>query len=175
MPKQTDNIPMTARNMETQDKPPKPNRKIPCYSDWSDSEDGKDDQARAPHTNIDIQDPQPNTSFASYASEATPLQRLNTCPKVLSLGRDRGIAPLANWTSVPKGCGHGLNTYQTLTEPETNVAVVPPSDKNIYTDRVQTYDEIPAAVRPKHPLANWTSVSLGDDPNRPTVHETSDG
>ena len=125
-------------------------------------------------TNIHIQDPQPSTSFASYASEATPLQRPNTCPKVLSLGRGKGIAPLANWTSVLKECGHGRNTDQTLTEPETNVAVVPPSDKIIYTDRGQTYDEIPAAVRPKHPLANWISVRLEDDPNRPTVDEMSD-
>ena len=44
-------------------------------------------------------------------------------------------------------------------------------DKNICTDRVQTYDEIPAPVRPRHALANWTSVKLGDNPNRPTVNE----
>ena len=44
-----DNIPVTERTMGTQDpkqsRPPKPNMKIP--SDWSNSEDGKDDQARA--------------------------------------------------------------------------------------------------------------------------------
>ena len=29
-------------------------------------------------------------------------------PKVMSLGRGRGIAPLANWPSVIKGKGHGI-------------------------------------------------------------------
>ena len=53
--------------------------------------------------------------------------------------------------------------------------MVPPSDKIIHTDRVQTYGEIPAPVRPRHPLANWTSIRLGDDPNRPTVQEISEG
>ena len=64
MTKQTDrdNIPVTERTKGTQDwnqfRPPKPDRKIP--SDWSDSEDGKDDQAEAKP--IDIQDPQSSTS-----------------------------------------------------------------------------------------------------------------
>ena len=44
-------------------------------------------------------------------------------------------------------------------------------DKIIHTDRVQTYDEMPALVRPRHALANWTSVRLGDNSNRPTVNE----
>ena len=59
-----DNVP--ERNTETQDRPPKPSKRIPHNSDWSDSEDGKDAQARASST--DIQDPKPSTSFASYAS-----------------------------------------------------------------------------------------------------------
>ena len=58
-----DNIPI--RNMEMQDpkqsRLPKSDRKIP--SDWSDSDEGKDDQARAKP--LDIQDPQPGTSFAN--------------------------------------------------------------------------------------------------------------
>ena len=41
------NIPRTVRNKDMQDpkqtRPPKPTRKIPCNSDWSDSEEGKDD------------------------------------------------------------------------------------------------------------------------------------
>ena len=60
-------------------------------------------------------------------------------------------------------------------ERETIVAVVPSSDKNIHTDRVQIYDEIPAPVRPRHLLANWTSVRLGDNLNRPTNQEISEG
>ena len=76
MTKETDknNIPVTERTMETQDpkqsRPPKPNRKIP--SDWSNSEDGKDVQARAKP--LDTKDPQPSTSFASHTSDATPLR-----------------------------------------------------------------------------------------------------
>ena len=63
-------------------------------------------------------------------------------PKVLGLGRGRGIAPLANWTSVIKGCGHGIFINHTPQQQE--IAVVPPSDKIIHTDIVQIYDELPA-------------------------------
>ena len=99
-----DNIPRTVRNMEHQaqkeSRPPKPSRKIDHHSDWSDSEDGKDDQARAKP--VDIQDPQPSTS---YVNELAPLGCPNTYPKVLNLerGRGKGKAPLANWTRVVKG------------------------------------------------------------------------
>ena len=34
--------------MDTQNRPPKPNRRMPPNSDWSNSESEKDDQARAP-------------------------------------------------------------------------------------------------------------------------------
>ena len=53
--------------------------------------------------------------------------------------------------------------------------MVPPSDKIIHTDRVQTYDGIPAPVRPRHPLSHWTSVRLGDNLNRPTYQEIPEG
>ena len=33
------------------------------------------------------------------------------------------------------------------------------------------YDEIPAPVRPRHALANLTSVSLRDNPSRPMINE----
>ena len=33
------------------------------------------------------------------------------------------------------------------------------------------YDELPVPVRPRHPLANWTSIRLGNNPDRPTVNE----
>ena len=90
----------------------------------------------------------------------------------MTFGRGN-IAPLTNKTI---GCGCGLNIDQSSQkEKETSVAVVPPSDKIIHTYRVQTYDEMPAPVRPRHPLANWTSVRLGDDPNRPTVDQISEG
>ena len=64
-----DNTPVTEKTMPTEtqgpnpSRPPKPSRQISHHSDWSDSEGGKDDQARAKP--IDIQDPQPSTSFAS--------------------------------------------------------------------------------------------------------------
>ena len=63
------NTPVTEKTMqtETQDpnpsRPPKPSRQIYHHSDWGNSEDRKDDQARAKP--IDVQDPQPSTSFAS--------------------------------------------------------------------------------------------------------------
>ena len=31
--------------------------------------------------------------------------------------------------------------------------------------------KMPTPVRPRHALANWTSVRLGDNPNRPTVND----
>ena len=53
-----DNIPPTVRNMEMQDpkqsRPPKPSRNTHHNSDWSDSEDGKDDQARAKPIDIEV-------------------------------------------------------------------------------------------------------------------------
>ena len=163
-----DNIPL--RNMETQDpdqsRPQKPDGKIP--SDWSDSDEGKDDQASAKP--LDIQEPQSSTSFVNE-----PLRQPNTYPKVLNLGRGRGMTLLANWTNENNGCGHGISIPQASKESE--IAVVPPTPthKIVYTERVQTFDEIPAPVRPRHPLANWTSVRLGDNPNRPTVDEITQG
>ena len=73
-----DNTPVTekTRQTKTQDpnhsSPSKPSRQISHHSDWSNSEDGKDDQARTKP--IDIQDPQPNTSHdlqpsTSFASD----------------------------------------------------------------------------------------------------------
>ena len=70
-----DNTPVTEKTMETetqdpyQSRPPKPSRQLSHHSDWSDSEDGKDDQARAKP--IGIQDLQPSSSFTS---DTTPLR-----------------------------------------------------------------------------------------------------
>ena len=50
-PTANDNVPLTIRNREAQApkqlRPQKPYRKIDQISDWSDSEDGKDDKARS--------------------------------------------------------------------------------------------------------------------------------
>ena len=77
-----DNIPTTVRNMKgpapKQPKPQKPCRKIDHKSDWSSSEDGKDDQARSNPI-----DPKLRTS---YAKDSAPLKCPNTYPKVLNLG-----------------------------------------------------------------------------------------
>ena len=105
-------------------------------------------------------DPQPSTS---YTSASVPLRCPNTYPKVLSLGRGRGRGnfPLANWTSLAKGCGCGIinghdipQTPPVQQEPERNLAVVAP------TDRIQTYEGDLAPARARKPLANWTWVSL---------------
>ena len=82
------NISKTVKDMKQQapkeSRPPKPSRNVDYHSDWSDLEDVKDDQVRAKP--VDIQDPQPSTS---YANESTPLRHPNTYPKVLNLGRGR--------------------------------------------------------------------------------------
>ena len=36
---------------------------------------------------------------------------------------------------------------------------------------MQIYEEPPVPVRPRHSLANWTSVRLGNDPNNQMVDE----
>ena len=144
---------MTVRNMEEpapkQPKPQETYRKIHHNSDWSDSDDGKDDQVRAKA--IDIQDPQPRTS---YASKSAPLRWPNTVPKVLNLGRGRGKGkfPLANWTSVVKGHGHGF-IDQTPPEPEKNLAIVSSTDRSVHMDRLQTYEGDPAPTRPRGPIS----------------------
>ena len=89
----------------------------------------------------------------------------------MNSGRGRGKVPLANWMSVIKECRHGIFIQQTPQEEE--IAIVPPTSthKIVHTGRVQTYDKIPAPVRPRHPLSNWPSIRLGDNPNRPTTDE----
>ena len=115
-----------------------PDRKIDQKSHWSDSEDDKGNQARS--NPIDIpptQDTAPQPSIP-YASTSAPLTCPNTCPEVLNLGRGRGRGnfPLANWTSLAKGCGcrfiNGHDTQQTPPvphEPEKNLVIVTPTDR----------------------------------------------
>ena len=70
------------------------------------------------------------------------------------------------------GCRHGLHLDQTTPVRESAIAVVSPSpDRVVHHDCVQTYDELPAPVRPRHSLANCTSIKLGKNCNRPTVNE----
>ena len=100
----------------------------------------------------------------------------NTFPKVLNLGRGRckGKFPLGNWTNVVKGCWCGSineddpsQTPPRQQEPGKNLAI----DRIVHTDRIQTYKGDPALTRPRNALANWTSVSLGNNTNRATVDE----
>ena len=56
------------------------------------------------------------------------------------------------------------------------IACVTPSPHRIvHNDSIQIYEETPAPVRHRHSLANWTSVTLGNDPNNHTVDESTMG
>ena len=150
--------------IETQARPPRWN---PIPSDWSnDEEDNKDDQARAPIAKAIMQDPQPSTSFGT-----SPIA---TLPRVVTFGGAK-VAPLASGT-LTIGCGCGIPIDQTVTTKEAATALVPPSPHRIvHNDSVQIYEEPPAPLRPRHSLANWTSIRLGNDPNRNTVDEMTNG
>ena len=153
---------------ETQVRPPKPSRRTPIPSDWSDG-DGKDDQARPPIAKPVPQDPQPSTSFGTYPSQT--LKRPDTYPKVLTFGRGK-LVPLASGTGMTMGCRCRLHLDQTPPVREPAIAVVSPSpDRVLHNECVQTYEKLPAPVRPRHPLANWTSIRLDNKPNRPTINE----
>ena len=81
------------------------------------------------------------------------------------------MAPLDSGT-MTTDCGSRIHLHQTPPVKEPAVAVVSPSaDRVFHNECVQMYDELPAPVRPRHPLPNWTSVRLGNNPNRPTVNE----
>ena len=68
-----------------------------------------------------------------------------------------------------------MDADYTYTKPpvkDPTVAIVSSSpDRVIHNECVQTYDELPSPVRQRHSLANWTSVRLGDSPNRPTMND----
>ena len=80
------------------------------------------------------------------------------------------MAPLASWNNITSGCRCRLNINHTPQVGIPNVAVVSPN-KITHTDCVQTDDEMPVLVRPRHALANWTSFRLGNTPNRPMVNK----
>ena len=102
-----DNIPVTGGLMQAQKLPRKQQmqKKIKMRSDWSDSDDDKDSQARGKPIIHDISSDQ-ETDTNQQTTVATPLRRPNMWPKVLTCGRGRGKFPYANWTSVAKGHGH---------------------------------------------------------------------
>ena len=54
-------------------------------------------------------------------------------------------------------------------------SVLPSPHRIVHNDSMQIYEEPPAPVRPRHSLANWTFVRLGNDPNSHTVDETTVG
>ena len=74
------------------------------------------------------------------------------------------------------GCRCRIHLDQTPPVREPATAVVPPSpDRIVHKDSVQTYDEPSAPVRPRHTLAIWTSIRLGNNSNRPTMNEWETG
>ena len=87
------------------------------------------------------QRPQPSTSSGT-------LRKPKTYPKVLTFGRGN-MAPLANGFTM--GCRHGCGCGLIINHPpqpeECKAAMVSP-DRIVTPDREQTYDEMPAPVRP---------------------------
>ena len=79
-------------------------------SDWSNSDDGKDDQARVPITKTVPQDPQQSMPFGAYVSDT--LRRPNTYPKVLTFGRGK-LIPLVGGTGRTIGSGCRIQIDQT--------------------------------------------------------------
>ena len=69
----------------------------------------------------------------------------------------------------------GIIIDQTPQEPDRNLAVIPPTDRIVHMDRYQIYEGDPTPTRPTVPLANWTSVCLRNNSNRPTVEEITGG
>ena len=82
-----DNISKPVTDMEhlapEESRPPKPSRNVDYHSDWSNLEDMKDDQARAKP--VDVQDPQPSTS---YMNESAPLRCLKPSDEMESIHGD---------------------------------------------------------------------------------------
>ena len=139
-------------------------RKVDQKSDWSHSDENKDSQVRSRPIVHDITYDQ-ETDKDQQPSTLTLLRRSNTWLKVLTCGRGRGKFPLANWTSVAKGHGHGLNRRYDIPkaqpvhqEPtvERNIAIVAPKD------RVQTYEGNLGPSESRKDLANWSLVRLGN-------------
>ena len=72
-------------------------------SNWSDLDDGKDNQVRKRPIRNNVTTDWEKETEDQETIVGAPLRRLNTMPKVLTHGK--GKFPLANWTSVAKGQG----------------------------------------------------------------------
>ena len=72
-------------------------------SDWSDSDDGKNNQVRGRPIKHNVTSDW-ETDADQETMAAAPLRRPNTMLKLLTCRK--GKFPLANWTSVAKGQGH---------------------------------------------------------------------
>ena len=127
-------------------------------SNWSDWDDGKDNQARGKSIVYDITSDQ-EADMDQHPSTSAPLRRPNSWPKVLTYGRGRGKFPLANWTSMTKGHGCGHNSKHGISQApplsnnqalivERNLAVVAP------TDNVQTYEGNLAPSKSRKDIVN---------------------
>ena len=131
---QTDNTSLHG----SQDTLPRSSRRTSIPSDWTDDEDGKDNQARAPIAKPISQEPLPSTSFGTYASET--LRRPNSCPKVLTSGSGK-LVPPASGASMTVGGGRGIHIDPI--PPVREPPISPPStDRIVHNDRVQIYDEL---------------------------------
>ena len=159
---------MIVGKVQAQEQPRKQqtHRKINVRFDWSDSDDDKGSQARGKPFVYDITSDQEADTDQEHIAIA-PLRRPNTWPKVLTCGKGRGKFPLANLTSLTKGCGCGHNSGHDISEAPPllsnqepiagrNLAVVVP------TDRVQTYQGDLAPSKSRKDLANWTWDRLGN-------------
>ena len=73
-------------------------------SDWSDSDDGNDNQVRNRPIRHDITSDWKTETEDQKTIVETPLKRPNTLPMVLTCRK--GKFPLANGTSVAKGQGN---------------------------------------------------------------------
>ena len=135
-------------------------------SDWSDLDDDKVGQARGKAIVYNIISDQ-ETDMDQQPIVTAPLRRPNTWPKVLTYGRGRGQFPLANWTSVTKGCGCRHNSRYDISQapPLLNNFQEPIAERILMvvapTDRVQTYEGNLAPSKSRKGLANCTWVRLG--------------
>ena len=79
-------------------------KRVDMNSDWSDSDDGKDNQVRKRPIQHDIPSDLQTETEDQETIVGTPFRRPNTMPKVVTCRK--GKCPLANWTSVAKRQGN---------------------------------------------------------------------
>ena len=79
-------------------------KRVELKLDWSDSDDGKDNQVRKRPIQHDVSSDWQTETEDQETIVETPLRRPNTMPKVLTCRKGKFL--FANWTSVAKGQGH---------------------------------------------------------------------